>query len=96
MMQMSAMLAGSAAGGGRLAARGWLRWLAVPGGYGVGEILRRVGAESALLAAWEKVRDSAYADGDPGAGVVAFERRALRGLTALAVELGRGSCGRVR
>jgi hypothetical protein len=57
----------------------------------VGEILRRVCAESALLAAWEKVRDSAYADGDPGAGVAAFERGALRGLTAVAVELGRST-----
>ncbi len=57
----------------------------------MGEILGRVCAESALLAAWEKVRDSAYADGDPGAGVAAFERGALRGLTALVDELGRGT-----
>lgn len=57
----------------------------------MGDLAARVWAEPALLAAWEDVRDNAYADGDPGTAVAAFEKAALHRLTALARALRDGT-----
>jgi CRISPR-associated protein Cas1 len=56
----------------------------------MGHLLARVSREQALLAAWEDVREGAYADGEPGAAIVAFEKRALRNLAELAERIDDG------
>jgi CRISPR-associated protein Cas1 len=50
-------------------------------------LLARAISGKALLRAWEEVRHNAYADGDPGAAVLAFENHALTSLTELAKNL---------
>ncbi|MCW2914731.1 MAG: cas1 [Actinomycetia bacterium] len=56
----------------------------------MGDLLARVCRELALLAAWEDVREAAYADGEPGSAIVAFENRALRNLADLAEQVAAG------
>lgn len=60
------------------------------GGGAMGELLARVCREQVLLSAWESVRESAYADGEPGAAVAAFEKRTLRHLADLTERLAAG------
>jgi group II intron reverse transcriptase/maturase len=57
----------------------------------VGEIVAHICEEQALLDAWDRVRDNAYERGDPGPGVLAFEKGALRRLAALGAELSNGT-----
>lgn len=58
----------------------------------MGEFLARVCREQGLLGAWEDVREAAYADGGPGAAIVAFENSALRNLAGLAEQVAVGGC----
>jgi len=57
----------------------------------VGVLLARATSGESLLGAWNEVRDNAYADGDPGAPVIAFESRALKSLSELAEALADGT-----
>jgi CRISP-associated protein Cas1 len=57
----------------------------------MGALLTRATSGEALLRAWNEVRDNAYADGDPGAPVLAFESRALKSLSELADALADGT-----
>lgn len=50
----------------------------------MGALLQQAISGDALLRAWTEVRDNAYADGEPGAAVLAFEHRALSSLNILA------------
>lgn len=56
----------------------------------MGQLVARVCRDEVLLRAWEDVRESAYADGDPGAAVLDFERQALRNLAELADQVSQG------